>query len=97
MKNGAKISAECLTPILYVRDFAEAMNYYTEKLRFEKLWDGACYPPKCRGTTFSQLVSRSGRSADIPVDRNVRAPPAVTDRVHIFQQSTCQIPNPVHS
>ena len=39
MKNGAKISAECLTPILYVRDFAEAMNYYTEKLLFEKLWD----------------------------------------------------------
>jgi len=30
-------------------------------------------------------------------DGNVRAPPAVTDRVHIFQQSTCQIPNPVHS
>src|SRR5256885_6893796 len=39
MKNGAKISAECLTPILYVRDFAEAMNYYTQKLLFEKLWD----------------------------------------------------------
>ena len=39
MKNGAKISAECLTPILYVRDFAEAMNYYTEKLLFDQLWD----------------------------------------------------------
>jgi len=39
MKNSAKISAECLTPILYVRDFAEAMNYYTQKLLFEKLWD----------------------------------------------------------
>ena len=39
MKDDAKIPAECLTPILYVRDFAEAMNYYTEKLLFEKLWD----------------------------------------------------------
>ena len=39
MKNSAKISAECLTPILYVRDFAEAMNYYMQKLLFEKLWD----------------------------------------------------------
>src|SRR5437660_9076432 len=39
MSRGEKISAECLTPILYVRDFAEAMNYYTEKLLFEKLWD----------------------------------------------------------
>jgi len=28
-----------LTPILYVRDFAEAMNYYTEKLLFERLWE----------------------------------------------------------
>src|SRR2546425_2575030 len=34
----SKISAECLTPILYVRDFAEAMNYYTEKLLFDWLW-----------------------------------------------------------
>jgi hypothetical protein len=39
MKNGATISAECLTPILYVRNFAEAMNYYTGKLLFERLWD----------------------------------------------------------
>ena len=39
MSNAAKIAAECLTPILYVRDFAEAMNYYTEKLLFERLWD----------------------------------------------------------
>jgi len=39
MSTSAKISAECLTPILYVRDFEEAMNYYTEKLLFEKLWD----------------------------------------------------------
>ena len=39
MSNDARISAECLTPILYVRDFAEAMNYYTEKLLFERLWD----------------------------------------------------------
>jgi len=33
------ISAQCLTPILFVRDFAEAMNYYTRKLLFSKLWD----------------------------------------------------------
>ena len=39
MNKGAPISAECLTPILYVRDFAEAMNYYQEKLLFERLWD----------------------------------------------------------
>jgi len=39
MKDNAKISASCLTPILYVRDFSEAMKYYTEKLLFEKLWD----------------------------------------------------------
>jgi uncharacterized glyoxalase superfamily protein PhnB len=39
MADDTKISAQCLTPILYVRDFAEAMNYYTQKLLFEKLWD----------------------------------------------------------
>jgi hypothetical protein len=39
MSNAAKISAECLTPILYVRDLAEAMNYYTEKLLFDRLWE----------------------------------------------------------
>jgi hypothetical protein len=44
MNNGAKISAECLTPILYVRDFAEAMNYYTGKLLFERLWDWGSPP-----------------------------------------------------
>jgi uncharacterized glyoxalase superfamily protein PhnB len=39
MSEAAKISAEGLTPILYVRDFQEAMNYYTEKLLFERLWE----------------------------------------------------------
>jgi len=39
MPNSAKSTAECLTPILYVRDFAEAMSYYTEKMLFEKLWE----------------------------------------------------------
>jgi uncharacterized glyoxalase superfamily protein PhnB len=33
------VSAESLTPILYVRDFGEAMEYYTRKLLFERLWD----------------------------------------------------------
>jgi catechol 2,3-dioxygenase-like lactoylglutathione lyase family enzyme len=32
-------SAACLTPILYVRDFSESMDYYTEKLLFQRLWD----------------------------------------------------------
>jgi hypothetical protein len=31
MNDGATISANCLTPILDVRDFAEAMSYYAEK------------------------------------------------------------------
>jgi predicted enzyme related to lactoylglutathione lyase len=39
MANPATISAEHLTPILYVRDFEEAMAYYTEKLLFKRLWD----------------------------------------------------------
>jgi uncharacterized glyoxalase superfamily protein PhnB len=39
MTKTKKVSAECLTPILYVRDFAEAMNYYTKKLLFERLWE----------------------------------------------------------
>lgn len=33
------ISAQCLTPILYVQDFKEAMDYYTRKLLFSRLWD----------------------------------------------------------
>ena len=39
MSNAAKVSAEGLTPILYVRDFTEAMSYYTEKLLFDRLWE----------------------------------------------------------
>jgi catechol 2,3-dioxygenase-like lactoylglutathione lyase family enzyme len=39
MSNEPKIAAECLTPILYVRDFTEAMDYYTDKLLFDRLWD----------------------------------------------------------
>jgi predicted enzyme related to lactoylglutathione lyase len=39
MSEGKKISAKELTPIFYVRDFDEAMRYYTEKLLFRKLWD----------------------------------------------------------
>src|SRR5262245_56554544 len=33
------IAAEGVTPILYVKDFAAAKKYYTEKLLFELLWD----------------------------------------------------------
>src|SRR5262249_24858078 len=35
----APITAEGVTPILYVKDFAAAKQYYTEKLLFELLWD----------------------------------------------------------
>ncbi len=39
MEPPANFSATGLTPILFVRDFEEAMGYYTEKLLFRKLWD----------------------------------------------------------
>jgi catechol 2,3-dioxygenase-like lactoylglutathione lyase family enzyme len=35
----ADVSAECLTPILYVKDFKAAAKYYTEKLLFNLVWD----------------------------------------------------------
>ena len=38
MNDRSKISATCLTPILYVRDFREATNYYTKKLLFDLRW-----------------------------------------------------------
>jgi predicted enzyme related to lactoylglutathione lyase len=44
MSNESKIVAEHLTPILYVRDFAEAMSYYTEKLLFKRLWEWGTPP-----------------------------------------------------
>ena len=44
MGNDKQSSAECLTPILYVRDFEEAMKYYTEKLLFRKLWEWGSPP-----------------------------------------------------
>jgi catechol 2,3-dioxygenase-like lactoylglutathione lyase family enzyme len=34
-----RISAECLTPILYVKEFAAAAKYYTEKLLFHLAWE----------------------------------------------------------
>ena len=39
MNSGDAISAPCLTPILSVRDFREATQYYTRKLFFDLLWD----------------------------------------------------------
>jgi uncharacterized glyoxalase superfamily protein PhnB len=39
MSKDAKTSAQCLTPILSVRDFREAMEYYTQKLLFDRLWE----------------------------------------------------------
>src|ERR1041385_4455644 len=38
MKRSANPAAECLMPILCVRDFREATNYYTKKLGFDLLW-----------------------------------------------------------
>jgi len=38
MSHLAKPSAQCLTPILYVRDFREATQYYTKKLLFDLRW-----------------------------------------------------------
>jgi uncharacterized glyoxalase superfamily protein PhnB len=34
-----KPSAQCLTPILQVRDFREAVEYYTGKLLFDLRWE----------------------------------------------------------
>jgi catechol 2,3-dioxygenase-like lactoylglutathione lyase family enzyme len=39
-----KISAECVTPILYVKDFLSTKKYYTDKLLFELLWDWGTPP-----------------------------------------------------
>ncbi|MBI2928602.1 MAG: VOC family protein [Verrucomicrobia bacterium] len=39
MSQHQKPSAQCLTPILYVRDFREAAQYYTKKLLFDLLWE----------------------------------------------------------
>ena len=44
MSAGFKVSAKELTPIFYVRNFEEAMRYYTEKLLFRKLWDWGSPP-----------------------------------------------------
>ncbi len=38
MSVDSKPSASGLTPILSVRDFAAAMQYYTDKLLFDNLW-----------------------------------------------------------
>ena len=38
MSHPAKPSAQCLTPILCVRDFREATQYYTKKLLFDLRW-----------------------------------------------------------
>jgi len=39
MEKNTEISAECLTPILYVRDFKETMDYYTRRLFFQRRWE----------------------------------------------------------
>jgi predicted enzyme related to lactoylglutathione lyase len=54
MNHNDLIAAECLTPILYVRDFEEAMNYYTRKLLFQKLWDWGS-PPTFGGVGLGKV------------------------------------------
>jgi predicted enzyme related to lactoylglutathione lyase len=44
MSTEMKISAKELAPIFYVRNFEEAMRYYTEKLLFRKLWEWGSPP-----------------------------------------------------
>src|SRR5438445_3956152 len=39
MRDAPTLSAACLTPILCVHDCSESMNYYTQKLLFDRLWD----------------------------------------------------------
>ena len=39
MSDIEKISMKCLTPILRVNDFQEAVDYYTNKLLFKLHWD----------------------------------------------------------
>jgi catechol 2,3-dioxygenase-like lactoylglutathione lyase family enzyme/transposase len=36
---GERVSAECVTPILYVKDFVAARTYYVEKLLFDVAWE----------------------------------------------------------
>jgi catechol 2,3-dioxygenase-like lactoylglutathione lyase family enzyme len=47
MSHSSKPSAQCLTPILYVRDFREATQYYTKKLLFDLRWQWG--KPPCFG------------------------------------------------
>ncbi len=54
MSDATKVSAQCLTPILYVRDFAEAMQYYTHKLLFQRLWDWG-QPPTFGAVRLDQV------------------------------------------
>jgi catechol 2,3-dioxygenase-like lactoylglutathione lyase family enzyme len=39
-----QVSAECLTPILYVQDYVAAKAYYTETLLFRSIWDWGSPP-----------------------------------------------------
>jgi predicted enzyme related to lactoylglutathione lyase len=55
MDNGKAISAQCLTPILYVRDFDEATKYYTERLLFRKLWDWG-QPPEFGAVALGKVA-----------------------------------------
>ncbi|HVY71416.1 MAG TPA: bleomycin resistance family protein [Verrucomicrobiae bacterium] len=54
MSDAPKPAASGLTPILRVRDFAEAMTYYTEKLLFRKLWEWGS-PPGFGAVKFGEI------------------------------------------
>jgi catechol 2,3-dioxygenase-like lactoylglutathione lyase family enzyme len=54
MSKEPRIGASCLTPILYVRNFGQAVQYYTRKLLFEKLWDWG-KPPTFGAVRLSKI------------------------------------------
>ena len=54
MESSKEITAQCLTPVLFVKDFGEAMNYYTEKLLFRKLWEWG-EPPSFGGVGLGKV------------------------------------------
>jgi catechol 2,3-dioxygenase-like lactoylglutathione lyase family enzyme len=54
MSDGEKFGAGECTPILFVRDYAEAVAYYTEKLLFRKMWDWD-QPPAFGAVAFGKV------------------------------------------
>jgi uncharacterized glyoxalase superfamily protein PhnB len=66
MSDGEKFGAGECTPILFVRDYAEAVAYYTEKLLFRKMWDWD-QPPAFGAVAFGKVeIFFSERSQGAP-------------------------------